>query len=92
LYVAATRSIPLSARQARVLRSLQLTVGAGSGAMDGPFAGVSATTVRGIGIYAEWYRNQPNVSISVPIEGGLKGKAYSLNGDLYYGLGYTWMH
>ena len=88
-YIAAGKSVPLSDRQARWLKELRWSAGIGTGYFHAPFAGAQIRLRSGLRIAAEWWRNRPNVSLSLPVTKEWNVRAYSLNGDVFYGVTYT---
>ena len=88
-YIAAGKSVPLSDRQARFVKELRWSAGIGTGYFHAPFAGVQIRLSSGLRISAEWWRNRPDVSLSLPLAKAWNARAYSLNGDVFYGLTYT---
>jgi hypothetical protein len=88
-YIAAGKSVPLSDRQARFVKELRWSAGIGTGYFHAPFAGVQVRLRSGLRIAAEWWRNRPNVSLSLPLAKEWNVRAYSLNGDVFYGVTYT---
>lgn len=88
-YFSAGKSVPLSSRQARLVRELRWSLGAGTGYFNGGFLGLQIHFRSGISLAAELMRYRPNVSIGLPLVRNLQAKAYSLNGDIFYGLTYT---
>lgn len=89
-YVAASRSFPLSNRQYRLVRDLKWNIGAGTSRLGGLFLGLQAQFAGGVRVYAEVYRRQPNFGIALPLVRNVQARAYSLDGDLYYGLSFAW--
>ncbi len=92
IYLAASRSVPLSDRQLRLVRELRLNVGVGTDRMDGLFVGVEARLASGLSLSAEIYRQRPNVSLALPLTHHLQAKLYSLDGTIHYGLAFHWSH
>ncbi len=92
LYLAATRAFPLSRNQARLLREMRWNVGIGTGRVGGPFLGLEAHLKAGVSLYAELYRHRPNFGIALPLVRNLQARAYSLDGDIFYGVSFTWAH
>ena len=88
-YIAAGKSVPLSDKQARFVKELRWSAGIGTGYFHAPFVGVQVRLSTGLKISAEWWRNRPNVSVSLPLTKAWNARAYSLNGDVFYGLTYT---
>lgn len=89
LYLAATKSFPLSDSQLRFLRVFKLNAGVGTGRMEGLFIGMEARLRAGVSLYAEFYQRHPNLGIALPLGQHAQLNAYSLNGALYYGLSYS---
>ncbi|HEV2472850.1 MAG TPA: YjbH domain-containing protein [Chthonomonadales bacterium] len=92
LFAAATKSVPLSDRQLKFARSLELSIGVGTGRLDGPFIGGEALLASGIGLYAEVYRKRPDFGVSVPLGKRFQARAYSLDGTPYLGVEYSLVH
>lgn len=88
-YIAAGKSVPLSDRQSRFIKELRWSAGIGTGYFHAPFAGVQVRLRSGLRIAAEWWRNRSNVSLSLPIAKEWNVRAYSLNGDVFYGVMYS---
>jgi len=88
-YLVATHSIPLSERIYKVMRSFKATVGAGTGSIGGPFAGMEAKFGTDLSLHAELYRRRPNVGVSLRLARNVQANASSLDGSFYYGLSYT---
>jgi aminotransferase len=91
-YLASSRSVLLSDRQQRLVRSLRLNAGVGTGRIGGLFFGVETRLASSISIYAERYRRQTNIGVALPLARHVQARAYSLDGDMFYGLSYTWVH
>ncbi|HZT42657.1 MAG TPA: YjbH domain-containing protein [Chthonomonadaceae bacterium] len=89
VYLAATKSFPLSDRQLHVLRAFKLNAGIGTGRMDGLFVGMEARLRAGVSLYAEFYRRRPNLGLALPLGQHAQVNAYSLDGTLFYGLSYS---
>lgn len=89
LYVATTKSFPLSNHQLRYVRSFKLNAGLGTGRLDGPFVGMQAHFTAGMDVYAEIYRRRPNIGIALPLAHNVQARAYSLDGTIFYGLSYS---
>ena len=89
VYLAVGKTIGLSQRQEKRVRDLRLSFGYGTGYMGGGFIGIQARFRSGLHFDAEIYRNKPNVSLGFDLTRNLQLKAYSLNGDVHYGLAFT---
>ena len=92
VYFAASRAFALSDRQLKFVRELRLSAGAGTGTMDGPFVGIQARFRFGLTVNAEIYRHRPNISLSLPLTRHVQARAYSLDGNVFYGVAYTLTH
>jgi hypothetical protein len=88
-YLSVGKSIPLSDRQIRFWRELRLSGGLGTSYFNGPFIGVQARLRSGLTLQAEFFRNRPNLSVGLPVVRNLQLRAYSLNGDAFFGFSYT---
>jgi hypothetical protein len=88
-YFSIGKSVPLSDRQAKWVQDLRWNLGAGTGYFNGGFLGIQVKFRSGITLAAELMRYRPNVSLSLPLVRNLQAKAYSLNGDIFYGLTYS---
>ena len=84
-YVAAGKAFGLSQSQERLVRRLEVHAGLGSGRMEGPFVGVRARLALGPVVSAEYVRRSFNASAALPILRGVEVRAYTLDGDLYWG-------
>jgi hypothetical protein len=91
-YVATTKAFALSDRQMHVLRDIRLSAGFGTERIDGLFIGVQARLTLGMSLYAEIYRQRPNVSIGLPVVRNLQVRATSLDGTIFYGLSFSARH
>jgi len=88
-YLAVTRSLPLSDRQLKLFHDFRLTAGYGTERMDGLFVGIHTHLKAGLFVDVEYYRQRPNVSLALPLVRNMQAHAYSLNGNIYYGLSYS---
>jgi hypothetical protein len=88
-YVATTKAFALSDQQMHVLRDFRLSAGFGTERMNGLFIGLQARLALGLSIYAEYYRQRPNVSLALPLARNLQARATSLDGAIFYGLSFT---
>ena len=43
----------------------------------------------GLFVDAEIYRRRPNISLALPLVRNVQARAYSLDGNVFYGLSYT---
>ena len=90
-YVAAMTPIRFYGRRP-LLREIRVNVGVGTGRMDGLFLGVEARLFGDIRLSGELYRHRPNVGIALPLVRNLQARAYSLDGNIYYGMAFSWTH
>ena len=90
LYIASTAAMPLSKRQRTLFRVINLSAGAGTGRIGGAFVGVESRMRLGLTLDAEVYRHRPNFSVGLPLIRNLQVKAYSLDGETFYGMSYRW--
>lgn len=89
VYLAATRSFPLSDRQLKWARQFKISLGAGTGTFGGLFVGVETRLAAGVTLAAEVFRRRPNLSVALPLSRHVQARAYSLDGNVFYGLSYT---
>lgn len=89
-YLAATRQVPLSKRNHSLFRTINISAGAGTGRIGGAFVGIESRLTAGLSINAEIYRHRPNVGIGVPLIRNAQLNAYSIDGDIFYGMSYHW--
>ena len=90
-YVAASKGLLLSSRQQKIFRELRLNAGVGTGPLDGIFLGAQARFGTRIYLNAEWFRNKPNIGLSLALARNWQARASSLDGELFYGLTYNLM-
>ncbi len=90
LYLASTATVPLSMVQKKLFRSISLSAGLGTGVIGGPFVGLECKLTSGLLLDAEIYRHRPNFGIGIPLLRNFQAKAYSLDGDIFYGFSYHW--
>src|ERR1041385_433891 len=91
VYIAAMAPIRFYGKRP-LLRELRVNLGLGTGRMDGLFFGVEANLMGNVRFSAELYRRQPNVGIALPVTRNLQAKVYSLDGNIYYGMAFSWTH
>lgn len=91
-YLAVSKALPLSGRQTRFVREFKWSAGLGTGRLDGPFFGVEARFAAGLSVHAEFYRQRPNIGIALPLARNMQARAYSLDGDLFYGVSFSIAH
>jgi hypothetical protein len=84
-FAAASKTIPLSERQGRLLRQLWLDAGYGTSHLGGAYIGIQGRLRLGPTLSAEYVARRFNASIGIPVLPHLDLKAYSLNGHAYYG-------
>jgi hypothetical protein len=89
LFVALTKTFGLSRAQERILRDYKVHVGYGTSRLDGPFIGIQGRFVAGFTAKAEYLSRHFNASVALPLVKNLNLKAYSLNGDFFYGAAFT---
>ncbi len=89
LYVAATRTLPLSDNQLKFAHDFRITLGYGTERIDGLFIGAHSHLKAGLYVDAEYYRRRPNVSLALPLVRNTQARAYSLDGHIYYGFSYS---
>jgi hypothetical protein len=88
-YVAASKTLPLSEGQLKMAHDFRITLGVGTERMDGLFVGFHSHLKAGLFVDAEIYRRRPNISLALPLVRNLQARAYSLDGNVFYGLSYT---
>ena len=88
-YVAASKTLPLSDSQLKFAHDFRVSAGYGTERMGGLFVGVHSHLKAGLFFDAEIYRRRPNVSLSLPLVRNMQARAYSLDGNLFYGLSYS---
>jgi hypothetical protein len=88
LFVAMTKTFGLSRAQERILRDYKVHAGYGTSRLDGPFIGIQGRFVLGFTANAEYVSHKFNASVAFPIVKHLNLKAYSLNGDFFYGASF----
>ena len=89
LYAALGKSFILSKDQLKFAHDFRVTLGYGTERLDGVFVGFHSYLKAGVFVDAELYRRHPNVSIALPLVRNMKARAYSLDGNIFYGLSYT---
>ncbi len=83
IYVAITRSLPLSERS--ILKQFALTVGLGAAGIRGPFVGFQAELPGRFFAEGEYDSQNLNAAVGWEPLAGFKVKAYTIRGELYYG-------
>jgi len=91
-YLSASKSLPLSQKQARFLREFRWSGGVGTGRLGGLFVGLEARFTAGVTVHAELYRRRPNIEIVLPLARNVQARAYSLDGNLFYGVSFSVAH
>ncbi len=89
LYAAAGKSFILSKDQLKFAHDFRVTLGYGTERLDGAFIGFHSFLKAGVFVDAELYKRHPNISIALPLVRNMKARAYSLDGNIFYGLSYT---
>jgi hypothetical protein len=88
LFVAASKTIPLSARLEGFLKQLWVDAGVGTGHLGGPYIGIQGRLRIGPTLSAEYLARRFNASIAIPVLPHLDLKAYTLDGHAYYGASF----
>lgn len=88
IFAAATKSIKLSQQQERLLQQLWVDAGYGTGHLGGAYFGIQGRLQFGPTLSAEYLARRFNASIGVPVVRHLDLKAYSLNGQAFYGASF----
>ncbi len=83
VYLAITRSLPLSERS--ILKQFALTVGLGAAGIRGPFAGFQAELPNRLFAEGEYDSQNLNAAFGWEVLPGFKVKAYTIRGEVYYG-------
>jgi hypothetical protein len=89
LFLVGTKTLGLSQQQERLLQDWKLHVGYGTSRLDGPFVGIQARFALGFTAYAEYVSKRFNASLALPLTKYMNLKAYTLDGDLYYGASFV---
>jgi hypothetical protein len=89
LFLAATKTLGLSQQQERLLRDWKLHVGYGSSRLGGPFIGMQGRFSFGPTANVEYAARRFNSSVALPVSKYLNLKAYTLDGDLFYGASFV---
>jgi hypothetical protein len=84
-YLSMTKTFGLSLAQDRILRDLKAHAGYGSRRLGGLWIGVQGKFRPGFTVHAEYLARRLNASVSWPVSGPLELRAYSLDGNLFYG-------
>jgi hypothetical protein len=85
IFVAMTKSIGLSLSQERILKDLKVHAGLGSSRLEGPFIGLQTRLALGPTIAAEYVARRFNASFSVKALRFIELKAYTFDGELFWG-------
>ena len=88
-YFVIGKDLPLSQRQLSFLREVNVSVGGGMNYLSGPTLGARVRLRSGATFTGEYFRYRFNGSVSVPLIRHFQGNVSSLNGQLFYGLTYT---
>jgi hypothetical protein len=84
-FLSITKTIGLSLAQDRILRDLKVHAGYGSRRLGGLWIGAQGKFRPGFTVHAEYLAHRLNASVTWPVSGPLELRAYSLDGDLFYG-------
>lgn len=85
IFLAATKTFKLSQQQEHLLRDWKLNVGYGTSRLGGAFIGVQGRFTLGFVASAEYVARRVNASLAFPVAKFFSLKAYTLDGDLFYG-------
>lgn len=88
-FAAASKTFKLSQQQERILRNWRLDLGVGTSHLGGAYVGVEGRFALGFTVNAEYLARRFNASIAFPVLRNLRLKAYSLNGEAFYGASFT---
>ena len=88
LFAAATKNIGVPLAVERTLSALKIHVGFGSSGMGGLFAGAEAR-VLGLWVGAEYFSQEFNASVALPLISNLALRAYTLDGSTYFGASFS---
>jgi hypothetical protein len=86
-FAAATKTLGLNKKQESVVKDWKLHGGYGSGGLGGLYVGLEGRFALGFTATAEYVARRINASLAVPIGRYLSLKAYSFDGDAFYGGG-----
>lgn len=84
-FLAATKTFRLSESQERILRDWKLHLGYGSNRLNGAYIGVEGRLTLGLTANLEYLAGRFNAALALPIARYIRLRAYTLNGDLFYG-------
>jgi hypothetical protein len=88
LFAALTKNIGVPLAVEQTVQNLKVHLGIGTSAMGGLFGGAEAR-VRGFWLGAEYIAGNVNASIAYPIVPNLSVKAYTLDGDSFFGASFS---
>lgn len=86
LYLAMTKSPALSATQERLVKSIRLTAGAGTGGIDGLFGGAEVTLKGGLRLAVESLAGKINSGLRLPVARQLEVRASTYDGEAMVGF------
>lgn len=89
LYVAATKTLGLSAVQEHVLRDWKLHVGYGTNRMNGAFVGMRARFTLGLIGNVEFFARRLDASVAWPVGRHFNLEAFTIGGDAFYGASFV---
>ncbi|HXG24587.1 MAG TPA: hypothetical protein VNJ09_08550, partial [Chthonomonadales bacterium] len=84
-FLAATKTFRLSESQEKILRDWKLHLGYGSNRLDGAYIGVEGRLALGLTANLEYLAGRFNAALALPIARYIRLRAYTLDGDLFYG-------
>jgi hypothetical protein len=87
-FAAATKTIGLSKKQEALIQDLKLHGGYGTNRLGGLYVGLEGRFSPGFIAAAEYVSHRVNASITVPVGRYANLRAYSLDGDAFYGGGF----
>ncbi len=88
-YLMVGKDLPLSDRLRRWIKEFNVSGGGGTNFLSGPVLGTRLKLRSGATLTAEYFRYRWNGSLGVPLIRHLQGNVSSLNGQMFYGLTYT---
>lgn len=89
LFLAVTKSFGLSQGQESYIREIKAHAGYGTSRLAGPFVGLEGRFTLGFNASAEYVARRFNFEIGVPVARVFRMRAYTLNGDVFYGASLT---
>lgn len=84
-FLAATKTFRLSESQEKILRNWKLHLGYGSNRFSGAYIGVEGRLALDLTANLEYLAGRFNAAVALPIARYVRLRAYTLDGDLFYG-------